>query len=298
MNKIKVLILGANGFVGQNLVRVFQSDESIDLYSTSRKPEQGQLLFDILHSSSWQNIAELKPDILIDASGYGVVKNQSDLNTLYQINYLEKREFIDFVFQNVPELFWIQIGTAFEYSLEQEALTEASPCFPKTHYGISKLLFSNYLQNAYHKRYTILRPFGMFGEGEDLSKFFPLLIQAQKEKRKIDLSDGSQFRDYFYINDLAAFILLVIKMGRLAEIENKVINVGSGKPETIRDLSNIIATQISDFDPHLWNWGAIPQRKGENNIFYNASAKARKLGFATTALEEAFKHTVNYYYNL
>ena len=91
MNKTKVIILGANGFVGKNLVKVLQSDQSIEVYSTSRTPDIYQLNFDILEPVSWAKIIDIKPDILIDASGYGVVKNQSDLNLPYQINYLGKR---------------------------------------------------------------------------------------------------------------------------------------------------------------------------------------------------------------
>ena len=292
------MILGGNGFVGQNFIRIFEKNNQIELYTSSRKPNPNQFYLDILQSNSWQIILDIKPDILIDTSGYGVVKNQSDLNTLYQINYLAKRDFFDFAFQNLPTMFWIQIGTAFEYSLEQEALTENSRCFPKTHYGISKLLFSNYLQSNFKERFTILRPFGMFGEGEDISKFFPLLIQAQKLRKKIDLSDGSQQRDYFYVDDLVTFVLNIIIKNKLKELDTKVINLGSGTAHTILQLSNIVATQISDFDSLLWNWGAIPQRQGENHIFFNASSVAKELGFKNTDLQKAFKNTVNYYYNL
>ena len=297
MNKIRVMILGANGFVGKNLEKILQKDETISLYCTSRQPNPNQLYLDICESSSWNMIYKIAPDIIIDTSGYGVIKNQSDLNAMYQINYLAKRDLIDAIFKELPRLHWIQIGTAFEYSLDQEALTEESDCFPKTHYGISKLLFSNYLFKVIQHRFTILRPFGMFGSGEDSSKFFPTLIHAQKNKKIIDLSDGQQIRDYFYVIDLANFILDIIKKNKLSKLDSIVINVGSGKPKSMLELSNILATQINDFDPFLWNWGAIPQRQGENHIFYNASIQASQFGFLNTRLEEAFRNTVDYYYN-
>jgi nucleoside-diphosphate-sugar epimerase len=298
MNKRKILILGGNGFVGQSLVRSFRLDPSIDLFVTSRTQGIDMLCFDILRPETWLVLLGVQPDIVIDASGYGIVKNQTDLHTLYRINYLDKRELLDYLYGNLPELLWIQIGTAFEYSLDKGALDESSPCFPKTHYGISKSLFSSYLQQSVKQPFTIIRPFGMFGEGEDTSKLFPLLIQAQKNKKKIDLSDGLQKRDYFYVNDLAQFILEIIKNRSTTELDKQLINVGTGEPRSIRELSQIISQQINGFDPGLWNWGVIPQRSDENHIFYNASTKAKELGFISTSLDSAFQNTVNYYYNL
>lgn len=298
MNKTRVLILGATGFVGKNILSVLINEPDIELISTSRKSLQKQLWFDLLQPSSWLTIVDSQPDIIIDASGYGVVKNQTDLDTLYQVNYLKKREFIDFLVKKLPNLYWVQIGTAFEYSLEQETLTENSACYPKTHYGISKLLFSNYLQEVIKERYCIFRPFGMFGESEDESKFFPMLIRAQNERKSINLSDGHQYRDYFYVKDLGTFLANLIDTRKIYQLEREIINVGSGKARTMRELSQIVADQLPDYLPALWNWGVIPQRMGENNKFYNASRKANQLGFTTTPLEIAFQHTINHYSNL
>ncbi|WAC11926.1 NAD-dependent epimerase/dehydratase family protein [Dyadobacter pollutisoli] len=298
MNKTKVVVLGASGFVGQSFVRSFSLDPSIDLSITSRNLSTGALFFDILQPETWSALLEIKPDIVIDASGYGIVKNQTDLHMLYRVNYLDKRDLIDYLFKYLPELFWVQIGTAFEYSLENEALDEDSPCFPRTHYGISKLLFSNYLQMVVKRQFTILRPFGMFGAGEDISKLFPLLIEAQKSRKEIELSDGLQKRDYFYVNDLADFVLDLVRHKTIFKLEKEIINVGTGEARSIRELSQIISEKIEGFDHALWNWGAIPQRQGENQIFYNASVKAKRLGFISTNLDEAFQNTVNYYHNL
>lgn len=298
MDRIKTVILGSSGFVGKSLTRHLATIPVLDLQTTSRQWQPDTIYFDLLDPASWDNIARIRPSVIIDASGYGVVKGQSDLDRMYKVNYLDKRELIDHLDTSHPELFWVQIGTAFEYQLENEALQEDSPTLPKTHYGISKLLFSEYLQKARKSRFLILRPFGMFGEGEDTTKLFPMLIEAQKKKQRIDLSDGEQQRDYFYVNDLATFIARLFTEGRLNELDGKTINVGTGVPQSIRQLSDRISAHIPDFEPALWNWGAIPQRKGENRIFYNSSQKAEQFGFETTPLETAFYNTVQYYYNL
>lgn len=299
MQNNTIIVLGAGGFVGKNIFTVISEDEKFNIIPTYRTflgSKKNILLFDLLDKSTWQNLVKESPIVIIDATGYGVVKHQIDLQQIYDINYLYKRDLINFLFDKLPDVFWLQIGTAFEYSLETEKLDEQSPCFPTTHYGISKLLFTQYLQNIIKERFCVLRPFGMFGVGEDMSKFFPMLICAQKNKQIIDLSSGMQQRDYLFVQDLGKFIKRLLMENRLKELESQIINIGSGEPLSIKELSQSLMTQIPNFDSRLWNWGAIPQRTNESDVFFNASYKAIKLGLELTPRETAFKEIVNYYY--
>ena len=297
MNKKKIVIIGSSGFVGSHLAHFFINDDFFITQITNRSVGTNELYFDFQNPISWNNIVESQPDIIIDASGYGVVKTQVNVDLLYKINYLTKRDLIDYLFAQLPNVFWIQIGTAFEYSLEISSLTEESPCFPKTHYGISKCLFTNYLKEVIQERYCVVRPFGMFGEKEDITKFFPMLIMAQKTKTKVELSHGMQYRDYFYVKDLAYFLGYLIKNNSLKKLENQIVNVGSGKPMSLKKISEFIARSIPDFNGDYWNWGALPQRTNENDIFFNASTKAFLLGLNLTPLEDAFQSTVHHYFN-
>jgi hypothetical protein len=74
-----------------------------------------------------------------------------------------------------------------------------------------------------------------------------------------------------------------------------VVNLGSGEPQSLKTLAMKLSTFIPDFEPAHWQWGKVPQRANENQIFYNASTKAVSLGFQLTSPEEAFKETVLYY---
>lgn len=292
-----VAIIGATGFVGQHLVAEFSKQRNLSVHFFGSKSEANRTVVDITSEITWHHLVKLKPDILIDASGYGIVKTQSDLTSMYAINYIKKAKFATFIFKNLPHLFWVQIGTAFEYGLDQTAITEESYCLPETHYGISKLMFSTFLKEKIRERYCIMRPFAMFGEWEDHTKLIPLLIRTQKQQNPVALSDGKQYRDYFYVNDLASFLLKLILNGRLQELESEVINIGSGIPRTIREISQTIATRLPNFDEKLWGWGQIPQRTGEPPKFYNASEKARQNGFTCTPLETALIKTIAHYIN-
>jgi UDP-glucose 4-epimerase len=292
----KVLLIGSTGFVGRHLQEALA--DSVTLFVTTRQHAAAAtqvVYFDYAVPQSWQSIVDLAPDVIINAAGYGVVKEQTDLEATYDVNYRWPMQLVELLQAQRLKPFWLQIGTAFEYDLEEQELREESNCLPLTHYGISKYLCSNFLLSTKNQLpFLILRPFAMFGPYESASKLVPYLLVAQKNKQPIALSAGEQQRDYFYVKDLARFVAGVVLAGP-TDFKGLVVNLGSGEPQSLRMLSTTLSTFIPDFEPAHWQWGKVPQRANENLVFYNASAKASSLGFQLTSPEEAFQETVLYY---
>jgi nucleoside-diphosphate-sugar epimerase len=295
---LKVLLLGSTGFVGRHIQEVLVN--GVSLYVTNRQPQEnasGLIYFDFLVPESWKSIVELKPDIIINSAGYGVVKDQNDLELTYDINYRMPSRLITMLQGAGLTSFWLQIGTAFEYNLDKQVLDEESACVPMTHYGISKYLLSNFLLSQDNKlSFLVLRPFAMFGPYESDSKLLPYLINSQKDKREIALSTGEQKRDYFFVKDLAFFIRRVISRG-ITNIGCDVLNIGSGEATSLKDLALELSKYIPDFEPSLWQWGRVLQRANENQLFYNCSTKALNSGLSLTPLKTAFQETVSYYFD-
>lgn len=294
---MKILILGSTGFVGRNLVDGLSLHYQI--YKASRNPTDSSFIyFDLHNTNSWKSIVELSPDLIINSAAYGVIKHEKDFELMYSINYLQIADFYDFLMASQVNPFWIQLGTAFEYDLTLTGgITEETNCLPKTHYGISKLMFSNFLQKkASVGSYSIFRPFGMFGKYEDESKFFPMLIKAQQNKQGIKLSEGVQERDYIFINDLADFIQLLVERKHLNQLP-PVLNIGAGETQSLREYASLLATTISHYDPSLWQWGSIEFRTNESLRFYNSSELSLTVGFKKSDLKEAFSKTTLHYYS-
>jgi len=294
-----ILILGATGFVGKNISLKLLPNYS--LFTTVRdetKFSKNIIYFDIKEKTSWENIKKINPTIIINCIGYGVVKTEICVNSIFEINYFSTVKFYNYLSIKLPKCKIIHIGTAFEYDLSCSELIETTPQLPLTYYGLSKLMASQYLlNNKISNPFIILRPFNMFGQFESESKIIPFLILAQKHKKVIDLSEGLQERDYFYVGDLANFILKIVKKNNFEELP-KCVNVGTGKSISIKELANCISFLLPEYNPKFWNWGALPQRTDEYFKFYNASNIARELGFKEIDLKIHLLTTIQHYWNL
>jgi nucleoside-diphosphate-sugar epimerase len=294
---MKVVILGSTGFAGKNIAECLSDTLTVIKASRSfnNSTNENEIYFDLFNKESWGNIINVSPDVIINAAAYGVIKNETDNDIMYQTNYFYTSNLFDYVSAQKGKPFWIQLGTAFEYDLSVNAITEQSPCLPRTHYGISKLMMSNYLLNkGGSKAFSIMRPFGMFGRYEDDSKFFPYLINAQKINTPVNLSPGTQKRDYIYVKDLGRFINTLITGNKLKELPG-VINIGRSEAISFLGYASALESVLPGFEPGLWKWGQINFRADESLSFYSASQIAAGMGFTNTPLPEAFRETASYY---
>lgn len=290
---MKVLLIGASGFVGNSIREQLAKIDSIELFTTSRQPkENNELFFDFLKEESWKAVIEASFDVIINAAAYGVVKYETDLSVMYNTNYIALQNFLSKLDGNTR---FLQIGSAFEYDIVNEhEITEESNALPITHYGISKLMATQYISKKFEKAQAIvLRPFAMYGPNEDKSKIIPYLISAQISGTKIDLSSGLQQRDYMYVDDFANYICHLISLN-WEQLPAQIINVGSNNPVSLRDIADEIKHAFAnDYQEGIWNWEALPQRAGESQLFVNSSDLAIKSGLQLTSLKEGIYKTVN-----
>lgn len=173
---------------------------------------------------------------------------------------------------------FIGVGTCYEYDLKKERLSaETSPLRPTTLYGATKLsLFSilSQLFNTQENTFLWCRVFFLlpnkndeiiYAENQRLGDYIKSRISKNEP---VFLTNGTQIRDYLYAEDATDMMAKAI-------LQNKTgaINICSGVPRTVRDVAEEIANTMGR--PELLNFGSkIPQKNdpeyivGERDPFF------------------------------
>lgn len=124
-------------------------------------------------------------------------------------------------------------------------MTEDHPTFPMTVYGAGKLAGECYAR-AYWETYryptVVVRPFNAYGPrchhegdaGEVIPKF---MLRAMAGRPLVVFGDGTQSRDFTYVEDTAAGIL---QAGLSEDANGRTMNIGSGGEITIAELAQSI----------------------------------------------------------
>lgn len=177
-------------------------------------------------------------------------------------------------------------------------MDELHPCFPETAYGAAKLAGEAY-SRAYHQTYglrtTVVRPFNNFGPrshhegdcGEVIPRF---AIWALNGQPPVIFGDGSQTRDFIYVEDTAYWLCRVAECDALV---GETINLGSGRETSVRELAEYVcqAAGIQGLSPRY-----MPPRPGDVHRHHAGVDKAQKLlGFSTrTDVRQGINKLIGY----
>jgi nucleoside-diphosphate-sugar epimerase len=156
-------------------------------------------------------------------------------------------------------------SAAYPVRFQREAglrLTEAdirpdSPEQPDALYGWSKLTGERLAATARSAGLDVLvvRPFSGYGTDQDDCYPFPAIIAraARHEDPLTVWGTGNQARDFVHVDDICAAIMALLDAG----VQGPV-NIGTGRPTTMRDLARLAAAYVG-YDPKIV---AIPGPEG------------------------------------
>jgi len=120
-------------------------------------------------------------------------------------------------------------------------IDEKHPLHPKSPYAAAKASSENLLESFYHTYGLPVvksRFFNIYGPRQGLDQVIPKFILQSLNNKKISIyGDGTQTRDYTYVDDaVKGYGILGIKKN----LEGKTINFGSEKGIEIKDLAKLI----------------------------------------------------------
>ena len=301
MNK-KILIIGGTGFIGKHLAsKCLSLNWNVTSISSTKPPQDKTLkkvkyiICDISKKKFLYKAIKKKFDYVVNLGGY--VDHKKKIKT-YNSHYLGVKNLADFFLKKDITSF-VQMGSSLEYgSLNSPHKEEMKTNVRKLRsvYASSKLKATNYLillNKKYDFPCTILRLYLTYGPKQDQNRLIPIIINSCLKNYKFDCSDGKQFRDFLYIDDLINLIICVLKN---KSSRGEIINTGSGKTQKMKDVIKRIIKLCDGGRP---NFGKIKLRKDESLKIYPSISKAKKLfnwkikyDFIT-----GLKRTISYYKN-
>ena len=128
---------------------------------------------------------------------------------------------------------------------ETQPLRETAEPHPRSPYAVSKLAAEYYVRtigDLWKIETVSLRVFNAYGPGQKLPASHPPVIpnflrQATRGGSLVVHGDGSQTRDYVYVDDV---VTAMIAAATAPSINHLVINIGSGTQTSLRELVRLI----------------------------------------------------------
>jgi len=274
----RVLVLGANGFIGRWVSRLLTSAGS-ELSLAVRDPELARQVFmtyqvdgavyglDAGDSTQVESLfSEVKPQITFNLAGYGVDPRERDERDAARIN-AELPSTCCQVLSRGRDRNWngqaiVHVGTAAEYGRATGDLREETHPEPFTLYGLSKLegtrRFTESCRNLSEPGLTA-RLITNYEQGEHPGRLLPSLLHAASSHDDLELTSGRQERDFTYVEDAAEGFL---RLGLISSAPGNVINLATGRLYSVRHFVTE-AARILSINIDRLHFGALPDRDDE-----------------------------------
>ena len=279
--KDKLLIIGGTGFIGRHVVHEALK-RNFKLTVISKNPVPSFLKIknvdyievDIVNIQALnKSLKAISFNYVINLGGY---IDHSDYlnggNLVFDNHFFGLKNLVDCLDKSKLKSF-VQIGSSDEYGNNPAPQVETQREMPFSIYSCAKLAATNFLitLNKTDKfPAIILRPFLIYGPGQDLSRFIPQVIRGCLSDESFPASSGEQLRDFCYIDDFVKALFLAIKVGPHGEI----INIASGKPISVKKAVTKIVDIIGTGRPEF---GQLDYRPSENMSLYADIYKAKKI---------------------
>ncbi len=277
---MKVLVTGATGFIGCEVVRAL-ARAGADVHALVRpdSPREGRLQGVKLSRISGDvtrleqvkdELSRLRPDLCVHLAWYVVPGEYLTSNK--NLDMLAASTRLAECMADVGCKTFVGVGTNFEYDATTGYVSEESPLRPQSLYAASKVGLYHVLEALSAQRgfrHAWARIFYQYGPREDERRLVPAVILPQLRGEESRLTAGEQVRDFLHVEDVGEAIAQIA----LSDVRGAV-NVGSGVPIRVRDLAKTIAELCGGRGKLAL--GALPYRSGDPMFVCANTDKLRK----------------------
>ncbi|ABX09225.1 NAD-dependent epimerase/dehydratase family protein [Prochlorococcus marinus] len=302
--KKSALVSGGSGFIGSHVIdSLLEDDYNVISISknqpigTKYNPKATYIVHDITRPIP-KNILERISNVeyIVNCSGYIDHRSfESGGQSVFDNNMKSLINLVE-IAKAIPLRTMIHLGSSDEYGDIGSPIDEKAREKPISPYSLSKVMCSHYLQHLFRSKsfpVIILRPFLIYGEKQKTDRFLPFIIKECINKKEFKVTEGYQLRDYCYVKDFTSAIRNCIEN---KSAYGEIINIGSGKPISIREVTNKVVNIIGYGKPL---YGEVAYRDSESMALYPNLEKAKSIlnWSANYEMEDSLYSVINWYKN-
>ena len=177
------------------------------------------------------------------------------------------------------------------YGHAHSPVTEEMPTAPADPYGVAKAAVEQELhitREMFGLRYIIFRPHNVYGEGQNIADRYRNVVGIFMNQILCDepltiFGDGTQTRAFSYISDVAPVMADSVLR---PEAYDQTFNIGAGRPHTINELGQAVSRAMGvPFRPRH-----LPARTEVRHIYASHDKAKALLGYESRVdIEEGVK---------
>lgn len=292
---MKIAVIGAAGFVGQNLLDELANTRhevrACDIKSVTHKAENVSFQkLDITDADAVNDAIE-GVDAIAHLAAHPLPASTEDPKLNADINIGGTLNVLDAAREHDVEKVLFSSASSLVGEVETVPVPEDHPASPQSPYGVAKHAVEEYLEvynDLYELDYLVFRFFNVYGpyQPEESGALIPVVMSRLARGEGVFVTgDGSQTRDFIYVRDITELMVA----GLEGDVKNEVVNMGRGVETEILEAIKIVA-DVVEVDPDI---DRKPERPDEIDDFYADMSKCESL-FGTkpdTPLREGLEKT-------
>jgi UDP-glucose 4-epimerase len=238
---LKVIVFGAAGFVGRNLILgLSNSDHSTiacDAVENPFDPEIKYLRLDVLDRARVFDSVKGN-DAVIHLAASPLVASLQDPSQNMRVNIEGTLNILDAAREHHVKKLLYSSASSVIGTPNYNPVDEGHPCTPKTPYAVAKKACEDYIRvyrDLYDLHYVIFRFFNLYGPWQFFTSgaLIPNVYRTLSENKEFRIfGDGSSRRDFIYIDDVVNYCLSALTL----PIADTVVNLGTGIGTSILEL--------------------------------------------------------------
>ncbi len=302
----RVLVTGASGFVGANLVRRLLKDGH-ETHLLLRPAQQFWRIEELArevhtHQADLEDmegvrrvVMAVKPDWVFHLAAYGAYPHQIDPQRMLATNLAGSATLVDTCAEMGVESF-VHTGSSSEYGFKDHAAAEDEEVEPNSHYARTKVSATRHCQSvAIERNFNAItvRLYSIYGPFEEPSRLIPTLILHGLRGELPPLASPRIARDFVYVDDAMDAMLQVAAKPSIPR--GAIYNICTGVQSTLADVVEIARKLMGiSVEPE---WSTMPDRSWDTDRWVGSPQRMEQeiAWRAQVNFEEGLKRTIKWF---